>query len=116
MDIKSFVRLQLQRAAFLLDDLALDFNMRWLRTLLAASAAAVAVVHALDGYTVPPGSPGYQYGNSTELIQFDEHSLFINGSRVFIFSGEFHPWRIPVPELWSDVLQKMKVRLARGVS
>ena len=23
-------------------------------------------------------------------------------------SGEFHPWRLPVPQLWSDVLQKMK--------
>ena len=25
-----------------------------------------------------------------------------------IFSGEFHPWRLPVPSLWIDVLQKIK--------
>ena len=23
-----------------------------------------------------------------------------------LFSGEFHPFRLPVPELWVDVLQK----------
>lgn len=105
MDIKSFVMVQLHRcAAFLLDAFALD--MKWFHSLLVLSVAAVG---ALDGYTVPPGSPGYQFGNSSQIIQFDEHSLFINGTRTFIMSGEFHPWRIPVPELWSDVLQKMKV-------
>lgn len=25
-----------------------------------------------------------------------------------IFSGEFHPFRLPVPSLWTDVLEKVK--------
>jgi beta-galactosidase GanA len=25
-----------------------------------------------------------------------------------VFSGEFHYWRLPVPELWKDLLQKVK--------
>lgn len=86
-----------------------ELEMRWFNPFLIASTLSAILASALDNYTVPPGSPGYQFGNSSQIIQFDEHSLFINGSRTFIFSGEFHPWRIPVPELWSDILQKMKV-------
>lgn len=26
---------------------------------------------------------------------------------VFHSSGEFHPWRLPVPDLWLDIFQKM---------
>jgi hypothetical protein len=28
-----------------------------------------------------------------------------------MWSGEIHYWRYPVPELWIDILQKIKVRL-----
>lgn len=82
--------------------------MKWLKALLLVSS--LTTVLGLDGYTVPPGSPGFQHGNSTMAVQFDSHSLFIDGKRLFVLSGEFHPWRLPVPELWSDILQKMKVR------
>ena len=85
--------------------------MKCFSALFAVQTLCLSAVRALDGYTVPPGSPGYQRGNSTQRIQFDPHSLFIDGKRIFIFSGEFHPWRLPVPELWADVLQKMKVSL-----
>lgn len=32
----------------------------------------------------------------------------INGQRLFVFAGEWHYWRIPVPELWIDILEKIK--------
>jgi beta-galactosidase GanA len=32
----------------------------------------------------------------------------VYGERLFIFSGEFHPYRLPVPDLWLDVFQKIK--------
>ncbi|KAK7967543.1 beta-galactosidase extracellular, partial [Apiospora aurea] len=35
-------------------------------------------------------------------------SLFVNGTRVLILSGEFHPFRLPVPSLWLDVFQKVR--------
>jgi beta-galactosidase GanA len=41
-------------------------------------------------------------------VTYDEHSLMIYGERVFIFSGEFHPYRLPVPDLWLDIFQKVK--------
>ncbi|KAI1448978.1 glycoside hydrolase family 35 protein [Annulohypoxylon stygium] len=43
-----------------------------------------------------------------DVVTWDEHSLYINGERVMIMSGEFHPWRLPVPSLWLDIFQKIK--------
>jgi hypothetical protein len=44
----------------------------------------------------------------TKLVAWDKYSLQVEGKRVFIFSGEFHYQRLPVPELWLDVFQKFK--------
>lgn len=44
----------------------------------------------------------------TDIVAWDPFSLEINGERVFIFSGEFHYERLPVPDLWMDIFQKFK--------
>ncbi|KIJ38578.1 glycoside hydrolase family 35 protein [Sphaerobolus stellatus SS14] len=41
-------------------------------------------------------------------LQFDNYSLILKGQRVFIHSGEFHTFRLPVPDLWADIIQKAK--------
>jgi beta-galactosidase len=51
-----------------------------------------------------------------QAIQWDHHSIIINGERLFLFGGEMHPFRLPVPELWEDVLQKVKAMGMRMVS
>lgn len=43
-----------------------------------------------------------------DIVTWDEHSIFVNGTRVLILSGEFHPFRLPVPSLWLDVFQKVR--------
>ncbi|KAF5023101.1 hypothetical protein F66182_4858 [Fusarium sp. NRRL 66182] len=43
-----------------------------------------------------------------ETVQWDHYSMMINGERILSFGGEFHPFRIPVPEMWWDIMQKMK--------
>lgn len=43
-----------------------------------------------------------------DIVTFDNSSLFINGERLMIFSGEVHPFRLPVPSLWLDIFQKVK--------
>ena len=43
-----------------------------------------------------------------DIVTWDEHSLFVRGQRVLIYSGEFHPFRLPVPGLWLDIFQKIK--------
>lgn len=40
-------------------------------------------------------------------VQWDHYSPMVNGERIFSFSGEFHPFRIPVPEIWLDLLENM---------
>jgi beta-galactosidase GanA len=49
-------------------------------------------------------------------VTWDEHSLFVRGERIFLYSGEFHPWRLPSVGLWTDVLQKIKAIGYNGVS
>ena len=44
----------------------------------------------------------------TDLVTWDEYSLTVNSSRVFIYSAEFHYQRLPIPELWLDVFQKFR--------
>ncbi|CAD0109214.1 unnamed protein product [Aureobasidium uvarum] len=45
------------------------------------------------------------------LVTWDEHSLFVRGERIMIYSGE-----LPVPSLWLDVFQKIKALGYNAVS
>ncbi len=49
-------------------------------------------------------------------ITWDRHSLMFDGQRQMIWAGEFHPFRLPSPSLWRDVLQKMKATGYNAVS
>ncbi|KAG9118469.1 hypothetical protein FRC07_007010 [Ceratobasidium sp. 392] len=40
----------------------------------------------------------------------------LDGKRIMVFSGEFHPWRLPSVPLWRDVLEKMKAGGFNAVS
>ncbi|PVG04082.1 putative beta-galactosidase [Serendipita vermifera] len=71
---------------------------------------------AQNGYVVPAGSPGFYHGNSSASVTFDQYSLFLDNERTLFLSGEFHPFRLPSPALWKDVLQKYKAAGLNGVS
>jgi beta-galactosidase GanA len=43
-----------------------------------------------------------------DIVTWDEYSLFVHGERVMIFSGEVHPFRLPVPSLYIDLFHKIK--------
>ncbi|KAL7621478.1 hypothetical protein AAE478_008801 [Parahypoxylon ruwenzoriense] len=49
-------------------------------------------------------------------VTWDKYSMIIRGERVFVFSGEFHPWRLPSPGLWLDIFQKIKALGFNAVS
>ncbi|KAL0951714.1 hypothetical protein HGRIS_008390 [Hohenbuehelia grisea] len=61
-------------------------------------------------------SPDVLASELTDQVRFDNYSLIIRGQRVFLHSGEFHTFRLPVPSLWPDVLQKMKAAGLNAVS
>ena len=50
------------------------------------------------------------------IVTWDESSIFVRGKRILFFSGEFHPFRLPVPSLWLDIFQKIKALGYSGVS
>ncbi|KAF9073660.1 glycoside hydrolase family 35 protein [Rhodocollybia butyracea] len=52
----------------------------------------------------------------TNEVSFDNYSLSLQGQRIFLHSGEFHTYRLPVPDLWLDVLEKVKAAGLNGVS
>ena len=60
----------------------------------------LAVLSVLPAWAIDDGL--------TTDVTWDRYSLTVNGSRVFIFSGEFHYERVPVPELWLDIFEKFK--------
>ncbi|MYM36317.1 cellulase family glycosylhydrolase [Duganella sp. FT94W] len=58
--------------------------------------------------TGPKGTP--------RKVSWDEHSLMVDGKRIVVWSGEIHPFRLPSPSLWRDVIQKMKAVGFNGIA
>ncbi|KAI8936509.1 hypothetical protein NX059_006914 [Plenodomus lindquistii] len=58
----------------------------------------------------------YKRAALQDIVTWDEHSLFVHGERIFLYSGEVHPFRLPVPDLYIDIFQKIKALGYNGVS
>jgi len=74
-------------------------------SLLASPADAATL--GTTGTTGSTGTTGTAAAKGT-AVTYDQYSLMLNGERVFMWSGEFHPFRLPSTALWPDILQKMK--------
>ncbi|CAM5378770.1 hypothetical protein SALBM311S_06187 [Streptomyces alboniger] len=59
----------------------------------------------------PPAADGVGH-----TVGFDRYSLLVDGRRLVLWSGEMHPFRLPSPSLWRDVLQKMRAHGYNAVS
>jgi beta-galactosidase GanA len=76
----------------------------------AANAAPTGPVPAVAS----PGSapvPG-----QTHTVSYDRYSFLLDGQRVWIWSAEFHYYRLPSPDLWRDQLEKLKATGFNAVS
>jgi beta-galactosidase GanA len=71
---------------------------------------------AMTGALLAPATSVAVGTTATHAVSFDKYSLMLDGRRTFIWSGEFHPFRLPSPSLWLDVLQKMKAEGYNAVS
>jgi beta-galactosidase GanA len=76
-------------------------GVRWLSAVAAACALAALVV----GDARPTPNPDRPAGHT---VTYDRYSLKIDGRQLYVWSGEFHYWRLPSPGAWLDVLQKLK--------
>ncbi|KAI0687065.1 glycoside hydrolase superfamily [Earliella scabrosa] len=66
----------------------------------------------LTGAAEPPRKTnGY-----TDVVTWDNYTLWVHDQRVFLHGGEFHSFRLPVPELWLDIFQKMSAAGLNHVS
>ncbi|MFD5538127.1 beta-galactosidase [Streptomyces sp. NPDC127079] len=62
----------------------------------------------------PPAAP--RADGQRHTIGYDHHSLVVDGRRLVVWSGEMHPFRLPSPSLWRDVLEKMRAHGYNAVS
>jgi beta-galactosidase GanA len=85
--------------------------MRRLALLLVVLLVAGAATPAT---AAPPAHPAGHPGRHT--VTYDRYSLSVDGERVFLWSGEFHYFRLPSPALWRDVLEKIRSAGFNGVS
>lgn len=49
-------------------------------------------------------------------VEWDRYSMKLEGKRVFLDSGEVHPFRMPGPAMWRDVLQKLRAAGLNSIS
>ncbi|MFD0688862.1 beta-galactosidase [Actinomadura fibrosa] len=82
--------------------------------LLAAAAALLTTVALL--WTPPPPVAAAPRPAAVHKITYDRYSLSVDGRRVVLWAGEFHYFRLPSPELWRDVLEKIRAAGFNGVS
>ncbi|EIN05080.1 hypothetical protein PUNSTDRAFT_146007 [Punctularia strigosozonata HHB-11173 SS5] len=83
--------------------------LTWFSLLIAATRPRSGRRLVLDTRQVQ--TDGYQ-----DVVTWDEYSLMINGTRLFIWGGEVHPYRMPVQSLHLDVFQKIKAMGLNAVS
>lgn len=81
-----------------------------LASVLLAVLAAAVPAHA----TVPADAAAAK--PTPHTVSYDKYSVKVDGKRLFVWSGEFHYWRLPSPDLWRDVLQKIKASGMNAVS
>jgi beta-galactosidase GanA len=62
----------------------------------------------------PPAPPRADHKRHT--VGYDRYSLLVDGKRLVLWSGEMHPFRLPSPSLWRDVLEKMRAHGYNAVS
>jgi beta-galactosidase GanA len=92
-----------------------------------AVAAAVAALLAATPVTVAraalPGKAAADAAVATPLsratahtVTYDDYSFMLDGKRTYLWAGELHYFRLPSPDLWRDVLTKMKAGGFNAVS
>ncbi|MET8804950.1 beta-galactosidase [Streptomyces sp. NPDC004546] len=85
---------------------------RWRAVLATAATIALAT-----GMTAPAAAQdiGGQASAAASdasppahTVSLDGYSFLVDGKRTYLWSGEFHYFRLPSPDLWRDIFQKMK--------
>ncbi|GIC84200.1 glycoside hydrolase family 35 protein [Aspergillus udagawae] len=75
---------------------------------LSVQVLGRALSHPIGSYGITDHLGGEKRASLQNIVTWDNQSLYIHGERAMIFSGEIHPFRLPVQSLYLDVFQKVK--------
>lgn len=81
-------------------------GLSWLSAL--SSLASLPNGSGVNAQNNTPSAWPLHDNGLNDVVQWDHYSFKVNGKRLFVFSGEIHYWRIPVYEVWEDLLEKIK--------
>jgi beta-galactosidase GanA len=87
-----------------------------LRRLLSRALVPLLAAGSLCVAGTGPAQAAPQSALAAHTVGYDGYSFLIDGKRVNLWSGEFHYFRLPSPELWRDVLTKIKAGGFNAVS
>jgi beta-galactosidase GanA len=84
---------------------------------IARALGSLAAVALIAGCLASPAqAAGEHAGRRAHTIAYDRYSFSIDGQRVWLWSAEFHYFRLPNPDLWRDQLEKLKAAGFNSVS
>jgi len=84
---------------------------RWWRAILATAATIALAAGLIAPATAAAQDVGEQppvVGPQAHTVTLDGYSFLVDGKRTYLWSGEFHYFRLPSQDLWRDIFQKMK--------
>ncbi|KAI9497041.1 beta galactosidase [Zychaea mexicana] len=84
-----------------------------LKGVLTSISLAITAITSTSAVPVGHSFEGRQEDGP---VTWDTHNLIVNGERLFLFSGEFHYYRLPSPGLWFDIAEKFKALEFNGIS
>jgi beta-galactosidase GanA len=85
-------------------------RLRPARVLPALVAAVTLILSAGPAVADTPANTASTAASTAQAhtVTYDGYSFKVDGKRVYLWSGEFHYFRLPSPDLWLDIFQKMK--------
>ncbi|MEV7787353.1 beta-galactosidase [Streptomyces sp. NPDC088106] len=95
----------------------MELSRRTFTALAGTAALGVALAGSGGAATGPQGPrvvptgpppPAPSADGRRHRVGFDRYSLLVDGRRLMLWSAELHPFRLPSPSLWRDVLQKLR--------
>jgi beta-galactosidase GanA len=78
------------------------------RAVTAALVVVALVLGALSAPLTSAAAPQATSPATAHTVTYDGYSFMVDGRRTYLWSGEFHYFRLPSPGLWLDIFQKMK--------
>ncbi|MFJ1970212.1 beta-galactosidase [Streptomyces sp. NPDC087903] len=87
---------------------------RW-RSLLTALLLAIACLSAPAALPAP-AEAAETAPAAAHTVTYDQYSVKVDGKPLYIWGAEFHYFRLPDPDAWRDVLQKIKAAGFNAVS